>query len=130
MKKVFTLLLSLTSFSAIAQTWSDDVAQIVYDKCAKCHHTGGAGGFSLTTYAEASPMAAAIAVAVGGNVMPPWPPDNNYNQYIHDRSLTPVQKTTILNWITNGALEGVAANTPHQPEGRFVLVNLRQPAVY
>ena len=33
-----------------AQTWSDNVASIMYSKCATCHHDGGIAPFSLMTY--------------------------------------------------------------------------------
>lgn len=113
-----TLLLAgsfLFTLVASAQTWSDDVAQIVYDKCSKCHHTGGVGPFPLTTYTETSPMASLIYDAVNTDVMPPWPPDNNYQTYVHDRTLTPAEKTTLLDWILAGTPEGNAANTPPPP---------------
>ncbi len=112
------LLLVFTLFIAsnfMAQTWSDNVAQIFYDKCAKCHHTGGIAPMSFITHAEVSPMAAAIAAAVSNDDMPPWPPDNNYQQYVHDRSLSAQQKTTILDWISNGTPEGNPSNTPPPP---------------
>jgi hypothetical protein len=101
--------------STFAQTWSDDVAQISYEKCAKCHNPLGAAPFPLTTFAEASPMAAMIDAVVSQGVMPPWPPNNNYQSYAHDRSLSASEKTTILDWIANGAPEGNPANTPPPP---------------
>ena len=115
MKKLILLSFLFSGLSATAQTWSDNVAQIFYNKCTKCHHSGGIAPTSLMTYSEVSPMASAIAMAVGADNMPPWPPDNNYQQYAHDRSLTSTEKTTILNWITNGSPEGTAANTPPPP---------------
>lgn len=116
MKQLFTLALALLSYATLhAQTWADDVASIVFDKCAKCHHTGGVAPFSLMTYQEVSSMSAMIETAVTGDVMPPWPPDNNYQQYAHDRSLTATEKSTLLNWITNGTVEGNPANTPPAP---------------
>ncbi|MCE2713014.1 MAG: hypothetical protein LW688_10810, partial [Cryomorphaceae bacterium] len=116
MKRSILLFYFLTAtFFNFAQTWSNNVAQIVYDKCTKCHHYGGIGGFSLTTYNETSAMATAIYDAVTQERMPPWPPDNNYQQYVHDRALSPSEKTTMLDWITNGYPEGNAANTPPPP---------------
>lgn len=106
------ILLSSASFS---QTWSDDVAQIVYDKCSECHHPGGVGPFSLTTYAETSPMAIAMYDAIAQDEMPPWPPNNNFQQYAHDRSLSPTEKATFLDWILAGTPEGNPANTPPPP---------------
>lgn len=98
-----------------AQTWSDDVAQIVYNKCSKCHHTGGVAPFPLVTYQETSSMAVSLYDAVFQDRMPPWPPDNNYQQYVHDRSLSPTEKITMLDWLLNGTPEGNAANTPPPP---------------
>ena len=99
MKKYFLLGLLFIGFNSMAQTWSGEVAQIFYNKCTQCHHPGGGGPFSLMTYQEASPMAAVIAQVVNDNCMPPWPPDNNYQQYQHTRSLSPLDKATLINWI-------------------------------
>ena len=115
MKKLLLLFIVLHSLNTYAQTWSNDVAQIVYDKCTKCHHNGGIAPFPLMTYNETSPMAAAIYDAVAQDKMPPWPPDNNYQQYVHNRALNTVEKTTIQNWILAGAPEGNAASTPPPP---------------
>lgn len=116
MKKqlLFILFIQFT-FQSFSQTWSDDVAGIFYDKCAKCHHATGVAPFELMTYNQANSMGTAIYDAVAQDKMPPWPPNNGYQQYVHDRSLTPVQKTTVLSWLSNGMPEGNAANTPPPP---------------
>ncbi len=113
----FTLLAiaTLYTFVTFGQTWSDDVAEIVYEKCTKCHHTGGVGPFSLTTYAEVSAVTSMMYDAINLDEMPPWPPNNDYQTYAHDRSLTPTEKTTMLNWLTGGTPEGNPANTPPPP---------------
>jgi len=98
-----------------SQTWSDDVATIFYAKCAQCHHNGGIAPASLVTYAEVNSMAAAVYDAVNQNHMPPWPPDNTYQQYAHDRALNSSEKSTVLNWILAGSPEGNATNTPPPP---------------
>lgn len=115
MKNLLLFTFTFILFSGQSQTWSDDVAQIMFDKCTKCHNSNGIAPMPLMTYAEASPIAAAIAAAVSSNDMPPWPVDNTYQQYVHDRSLSPTQKTTILDWVSGGALEGNSANTPPMP---------------
>lgn len=119
MKKAFILItLLLIIHQAFTQTWSNDVAPIFYNKCTSCHHQGGIAPFPLTTYQETSPMAAAIYAAISPGAthqMPPWPPDNNYQQYLHDRALTTAEKTTLFNWLNNGFPEGNAAQTPPPP---------------
>ena len=114
MKQLFLLIL-LVSSSALGQTWSDNTAAIVYNKCSSCHHPGGIAPFSLMSYAEVSPMAVAIQDAISNNEMPPWPPNENYQQYSHSRALSAADKTTMLSWLANGAPEGNQANAPAPP---------------
>lgn len=115
MRTLLCLSVILITQISFGQTWSDDVAQIFYNKCSKCHNSNGIAPFSLVTYGEASSMSVAIQGAVGQDIMPPWPPDNNYQVYAHDRSLSPQEKVTVLDWILNGSQEGNAANTPPPP---------------
>jgi hypothetical protein len=115
MKKLFYLLLSLLPIGSFAQTWSDDVATIVYNKCSSCHHQGGIAPFSLVNYSETSSMSSSIYTAVLNNVMPPYPPNEAYQQYSHSRSLSATEKATVLSWLSNGTPEGNSANTPPPP---------------
>jgi hypothetical protein len=115
MKQILALSFWWIGVFGFGQTWSDDVAAIVYNKCATCHHSGGIAPFSLMSYDEVAPMASAMHNAITEDHMPPWPPDNNYQQYAHARSLSPSEKTTLLDWLTNGFPEGNQANTPPPP---------------
>ncbi len=116
MKKLLLLSVSLFTFiAANAQTWSDDVAEIFYEKCTKCHHSGGVAPSELMNYTQANAMGVAIYDAVANDRMPPWPPNNQFQQYAHDKSLSPTQKTTVINWLSNGMLEGNPANAPAPP---------------
>lgn len=111
---LFFVLLFLSTFTS-AQTWSGEIASLFYDKCTKCHHPSGIAPFSLVTYSEASAMAVAMYDAVNENRMPPWPPNNTFQQYVHDRALNATQKTSVLNWLLAGAPEGNASATPPPP---------------
>lgn len=115
MKKLLFSIIFLGTTLTFAQTWSDDVAQIMYDKCTQCHHPAGIAPFSLMTYNDASPIANFIATNISNDKMPPWPPEHSYQSYAHDRTLTSTEKTTVLNWASNGAPEGNSANTPPPP---------------
>lgn len=110
-----TLLFLLLCGIGYSQTWSDDVAAIVYDKCSKCHHSGGIAPFELMSYSDVSGMSSSISAAISSDEMPPWPPDEMYQQYSHSRALTPTQKTTFLNWISNGMPTGTMTNAPAPP---------------
>jgi hypothetical protein len=100
---------------ASAQTYADDVAPIMFEKCTGCHHNGGIAPMPFMNYAEVLPYAASIQLAVTTGAMPPWPPNSNYAQYAHDRSLSAAQISTINDWVNNGAIEGNPANTPAAP---------------
>lgn len=115
MRFLFLFLFSFLTLSSFAQTWSGQVATIFYEKCATCHNPNGIAPFSLVTHSEVSPMAGAIYDAVNQDRMPPWPPNNAYQQYVHNRALSATQKTTVLDWLTAGAPEGVASQTPPPP---------------
>lgn len=115
MKSILLSFVLLLSTTTIAQTWSDDVASIFYEKCTKCHNSGGVAPFSLMTYQDVSPMAGIIYDAVSNETMPPWPPNNGYQQYVHNRALDSVQKSTLLSWLLNSFPEGNPANTPPPP---------------
>jgi len=115
MKSIFTSLFLLTSYLALGQTWSGEVATIFYEKCAKCHHQGGGGPFSLVQYNDVSAVAASIYDAVYQDEMPPWPPKDPSAEFLHDRTLSNFEKTTILDWLTSGYPEGSASETPPPP---------------
>ena len=115
MKQLLAVCSLLLAFGSVAQTWSGEVASIVYNKCATCHHDGGIAPFPLMSYEDASPMAAAMHNAIINKEMPPYPPDENYQQYSHSRSLSLAEKSTILSWLMNGTPEGNASQTPPPP---------------
>jgi hypothetical protein len=116
--KQFVLLLTLCAWgwvSLSAQTYADDIAPILYDKCTSCHYAGGIGPFSLMTYTDVSTRTTMIQNAVNSKRMPPWSPDNDYSQFAHDRSLSAAEIALINAWVNNGAPQGNPANTPPPP---------------
>src|SRR6266545_4992660 len=53
-------------------TFAEDVAPIVFSKCATCHRPGEAAPFSLMTYDDVRRRGTLIAKAVTSRAMPPW----------------------------------------------------------
>lgn len=106
-----------TSFYSLAQTptWADDVASIIYTNCTKCHNSNGIGPMPFETYQNAVDFSSNIKVAVMTKRMPPWPPDENYSQFAHERLLTPEQIQTIQEWVDGGTPQGNMANAPALP---------------
>jgi mono/diheme cytochrome c family protein len=97
-------------------TFNRDIAPILFDQCASCHRAGEIGGFSLLTYREVRPRAAAIARATRLRAMPPWKPEPGRGDFLGTRRLTDQQIDTVQRWANEGALEGDAADLPRPPE--------------
>lgn len=60
-------------------------------------------------------MASAIAAAVGTKSMPPWTPDPNYTNFVHERVMAQADIDVLTDWAANGAPEGDPAQAPHLP---------------
>src|SRR5437868_1485117 len=90
--------LAATACGARPPTFSRDIAALVHDKCAPCHHPDGAGPFSLVTYREVAPRAAQISRVTESRFMPPWKPVAGHGRYANDRSLAPAQIALLRRW--------------------------------
>ena len=65
-------------------TWNREVSRIVYERCASCHRPGGTA-FSLMSYQDARPHAAAIKDAVLSRRMPPWGAVKGFGDFRDDQ---------------------------------------------
>jgi hypothetical protein len=101
---------------AAVPTFTKDVAPILYKNCTGCHRPGEIAPFSLLTYEDARPHAAAIRDEVADGTMPPWHADPRHGQFLNDRSLTAEEKDTILRWARGGAPKGDPADLPPAPK--------------
>jgi Flp pilus assembly protein TadD len=104
-----------TVSAAPAATFSHDVAPIVYQKCAPCHHAGESAPFSLLTYEDVKKRAALIARVTRSGYMPPWLPQHGYGDFADERRLTAEEIATIADWVKDGAPEGSPGETPPAP---------------
>ncbi|MEQ1907240.1 MAG: tetratricopeptide repeat protein [Vicinamibacterales bacterium] len=109
----------LTSSPGVAQqvpTFSRDIAPILFAHCATCHRPGEVGGFSLLSFADVRPRAAAIARATRLRAMPPWKPDAIPGaSLLGARGLDEHAIDLIERWAAGGALEGAPADLPAAP---------------
>lgn len=96
-------------------TWNDDISCIVYTHCTPCHHDGGAGHFSLTSYTDAAFWRNEMRAATQVRFMPPWPPDENYRPLAHERSLSQEEIDLVAAWVNGGYPEGDPANALPTP---------------
>jgi hypothetical protein len=99
-------------------TFNKDIAPIVYNRCANCHHVGGAGPFPLTSFADVKRRASQIADMTRRRIMPPWLPEPGCGEFVGDRSLSSDQIAWIEQWVEEGAQEGLGADAPAMPTWR------------
>ena len=87
-------------------TFSNEIARVFQQNCQTCHHPGGIGPFSLTTYDSAKANAAAIKRMVVSRQMPPWKPEEGCGDFADKRILSQDVIDLIAQWVDHGAPEG------------------------
>jgi hypothetical protein len=95
-----------------APTFTKDVAPILEKNCQVCHRPGEAGPFSMLTYEQTRPWAAAIRQAVKTRKMPPWFADARYGKFSNATALTQSEIHTIAAWVEAGAPKGDPKDMP------------------
>ena len=101
-------------FASPAPTFSHDIAPVLYQRCATCHHAGGVAPFALTTYSDAAKRAALIAQVTAKHYMPPWLPAEPAFQ--HELKLTAAEIALFARWSEAGAPEGDPHSAPQPPQ--------------
>ena len=97
-------------------TFSKDIAPIVFENCAGCHHTGGSGPFPLLAYEEVKKRARQIVDVTHARTMPPWLPDPKVVTLLGERRLSAQQIGLLKQWADEGAKEGSATDLPPLPK--------------
>jgi Flp pilus assembly protein TadD/mono/diheme cytochrome c family protein len=96
-------------------TFGKDVAPIVFEKCAPCHHPGGSAPFSLLAYRDLAKRAEDIVRVTERRYMPPWLPEPGYGEFLGERRLGDDQIRTIRDWVAQGAAQGDPSAVPPAP---------------
>ena len=102
-----------TSQSAL--TWAHDIAPILYQNCTTCHHPGGAGPFSLLTYAEARRWGAQVDQVTQSRYMPPWLPEPGHGDFADVRRLSDADLAKLHQWIAASMPQGNPREAPKAP---------------
>src|ERR1022692_4904707 len=95
---VFTLPLLAAGPSSTVPTFNKDVAPILYQNCATCHHPGEVAPFSLLSYSDAKRYAPVIADATSKHIMPPWKAEPGFGDFQNIRALSDAQIATLTAW--------------------------------
>lgn len=118
MKKA--LLLAVLPVVSMAQTYNEDVSQIIQENCVTCHRPGGVGPMSFTSFEELRPWAPLISMRVESREMPPYAYDTHVGiqDLEGDWRLSQEEIDTIVSWASNGAPLGPQDVSPYVAELR------------
>jgi len=97
-------------------TWNREISRIFAARCVSCHRPGGAA-FSMLTYQQAKPWAAAIKDTVLRREMPPWGAVKGFGTFRNDQALGQEEIDLIRTWVDGGTPEG---NPDHLAVGPVV----------
>jgi len=112
------MIVAALAIAAATITYSKDIAPLVTDRCAMCHHAGGSAPFSLTTYAETKRHAAQIADVVRRRFMPPGKADPSDGPFVGQHPLSDSEIQLLRDWADAGAPQGDPHDAP--PPRRWV----------
>lgn len=96
-------------------TYTRDIAPILFDHCAGCHHPQGSAPFSVLEYASVRAHGPRIVEATGRRVMPPWLPEPGHGDFAGARVLPNEQIDTLRRWVEDGMPEGDPDDLPPRP---------------
>jgi hypothetical protein len=96
-------------------TFTEHVAPILYANCTICHRQGGNAHFALVTYDDARKSASATAFVTRERIMPPWPADPHYTEFVGQKILSERDIKVLQKWAAEGAPEGPKEKLPPLP---------------
>lgn len=97
-------------------SYTEHIAPLIYRECTYCHRSGGSAHFALETYSQTRNNATAIAFSVRERLMPPWPADPHYTEFLGQRVLSAYDMALIEKWLADGMPEGPQDKLPVMPQ--------------
>lgn len=93
-------------------TYKKDISRIITSNCAGCHHQGGPGPFSLTSYEDVKDRAVEIVSVTQSGVMPPWKLSAGWGEFVGQPTFTAEQKEMLKAWQASGCPLGEGSDPP------------------
>src|SRR3954467_13781010 len=83
-------------------TFTENVAPILFQNCARCHRPGEVAPFSLLNFQDAKKHARQIADVTESRFMPPWHAGHGYVEFSNERRITDEQIALLGAWVQQG----------------------------
>ncbi len=100
----------------LSPTYSHDIAPLIYRSCSPCHRPNQVGHFNLLTYEDVRLNANKILYTVTNKLMPPWPADPHYTEFIGQNILSDQEIITIEKWVALNCPVGDSLHIPPIPD--------------
>jgi len=105
-------------------TYTDDIAPILVNKCATCHHENGIAPWAMTDYQTINGWSAMIKEVLLSKRMPPWKADPTIGEFRNSFALEDTNARKIISWIDNGMPLGQGADplqaiSPYSDEWKY-----------
>lgn len=101
-------------------TFTEHVAPVIYQNCTYCHRTAANGHFELITYQQAKSYGPAMAYVTAHRIMPPWPADPSYTEFLGQRVLSDRDVAVLQKWVDQGMPEGPKDKLPPLPDYTYI----------
>ena len=114
---LFLVLVSCSNEDSVPShvNYTEHVAPILFKNCVICHRKQGPSHFSLETYNDAKNYSSGIAFSTRERIMPPWPADPHYTEFIGQRILSERDIKVLEKWAKEGTPLGPADKMPELP---------------
>jgi hypothetical protein len=96
-------------------TFTEHIAPVLYSNCTQCHRDGGGAHFNLVTYADAKKYAGSMAFVTKERMMPPWPADPHYTEFVGQKVMGEYEIALLEKWVKDGTPEGSIDMMPALP---------------
>jgi len=99
-----------------APTFSADIAPLAFEKCTPCHRPGQIGKFNLITPDDFRINKDKILFAIREKLMPPWPADPHYSNFVGENYLNEKEIERIEEWYALEMPIGDSSEIPEMPK--------------
>ena len=92
--------------------YAKDIAPIIMENCAVCHHVGGIGPFPMNSYTMLQGWSPMIREVLLAKRMPPMQVDPNIGHFSNARYISDRNLQTLVHWIDAGSPRGKSKDDP------------------
>lgn len=92
----------ILTYQAKSQVSYCKIAPIIANKCEGCHNGENYAPFNFSSFDAVKKNATLIKQVINTGYMPPWPANNSYVSFKHNKSLTIKEMNLLLDWFDGG----------------------------